>query len=61
MTNFKDSEHAFLTGLLSGQLIKAGFVVMPQLDDEDNYTPFIAVRVDDDVALDVLIEVKGRS
>ena len=59
--HFTDDQHALLTGMLIGQLIKAGFVVMPQLDDEDNFTPFIAIRIDPDVVLDVLIEVKGLS
>jgi hypothetical protein len=43
MSNFQDDDHALRTGMFLGSLMKAGIMVIPEIDDEQNYTPDITV------------------
>jgi len=49
--NFEDDTHALRTGMLIGALIKAGIKVIPDMDDEGNYTPYMTITLDDAIPL----------
>lgn len=44
--NFQDDTHALRTGMLMGMLLKAGITVVPETDDEGNYTDRLIITLD---------------
>ena len=60
MGNFVDDDHALLTGIVLGMLLKAGLPVYMSVDEHQDYAPVLHLRLDmgDPEPLDVLIEVK---
>lgn len=56
--NFKDDLHAFRTGLILGHLLKAKIRVVPDLDDDDNYTDIMTITLADDE--ENVLEVRVR-
>lgn len=61
MSHFASDDHALVTGVLAGLLIKSGIPAYPQMDEEGNYTPVIHIRLDVGHArpIDVELEVRG--
>jgi hypothetical protein len=56
--NFKSNNHALVTGMLMGYLLREGFNVVPEAgpNDED-WTPRMMIHIDEfgvDVAIEVL-------
>jgi hypothetical protein len=61
MAHFLNDDHALVTGMFLGMLMKVGIPAYPLMDDEGNYMPTIRMRLDigHSKPVDVLVEVKG--
>ena len=61
MANFVNDDHALVTGMLLGLLLKSGIPAYPGMDEDGNYTSVIRIRLDIGHAkpVDVELEVKG--
>lgn len=60
-TNFENDDHALVTGMLIGLLMKAGIPAYPVVDDKGDYLPRLRLRLDVGHArpVDVELEVKA--
>lgn len=56
--HFKSMNHALVTGMLLGYLMKKGFTVTPEVDgNEEDWTPRMMIHIDEldtDIAIEVL-------
>lgn len=46
MANFQDWDHALMTGMLAGLMVKGGIPCIVERDDNGDYVPRIRVRMD---------------
>ena len=61
MANFQDDDHALMTGMLAGLLMKSGIPAVVERDDAGDYLPRIRIRMDIGHArpMDVVMEIKA--
>jgi hypothetical protein len=56
--HFKSNNHALVTGMLMGYLLKKGFTIQPEVaDNGEDWTPRMMIHIDEldtDVAIEVL-------
>ena len=61
MTNFANFDHALVTGMMLGVLMKAGIPAYPIADDRGDYMPVLRLRLDIGHARPVDIELEVRA
>jgi hypothetical protein len=63
MANFADDDHALMTGMLAGLMLKSGIPAVVERDDQGDYVPRIRIRLDVGHArpMDLVVEVKAAS
>jgi hypothetical protein len=63
MANFQDDDHALMTGMLAGLMMKGGLPAVVERDDQGDYLPRIRIRLDVGHArpMDLVVEVKAAS
>lgn len=60
MSNFANEDHAMLTGVVLGTLLKSGISALPVWDNEGFHTPCIRILIEAGhlEPLEVLIEIR---